>query len=225
MIDKGKLFLQAYEGKIETIKAALKNDSILVTAVDESERTLIHWAALGGHNELVQFLLESGSPVNPTDDNDMTPLLLASSAGRFEIVRMLVSRGADVNAQSQQGHSPLQYAASKGWKEIAQLLIENGANVNISDARGARPLHRAASIGIVPIVLMLVECQDIDVNPRDKEGNTPLHLACEENRGEVCKILVSNGAELDCKNKEQKTPLDLAAPKLAEMLRNLPSSE
>lgn len=36
MIDKDKLFLEAYEGSIETVKAALKNDPSLVSAVDDS---------------------------------------------------------------------------------------------------------------------------------------------------------------------------------------------
>lgn len=29
---------------------------------------LIHWAALGGHNELVQHFLSLGVPVDPEDD-------------------------------------------------------------------------------------------------------------------------------------------------------------
>lgn len=29
---------------------------------------LVHWASLGGHTELVRYLLSAGSPVDPKDD-------------------------------------------------------------------------------------------------------------------------------------------------------------
>jgi len=34
----------------------------------QNERLLIHWAALGGHREIVEFLAENGSPVDTKDD-------------------------------------------------------------------------------------------------------------------------------------------------------------
>ena len=52
-------------------------------------------------------------------------------------------------------------------------------------------------------------------------GNTPLHLACEEDRQEVAKLLVANGADITLTNKEKKTPLDLASLGLARELREM----
>lgn len=34
----------------------------------QNGRMLIHWAALGGHDDLLQHLLSLKSPVDPTDD-------------------------------------------------------------------------------------------------------------------------------------------------------------
>nr|CAD7404550.1 unnamed protein product [Timema poppensis] len=181
-------------------------------------RLLIHWAALGGHEEIVGYLLEKGSPVDPGDDIAMTPLILASSAGKEDVVHTLVAQGAQVNARNQEGHSSLQYAASKGWNEIVQLLLANDADVNIVDKRGATPLHRAASKGNTEVVKTLLDSSDIKVDPSDAYGNTPLHLACEENRTEEAKMLVLRGAHLDVENKEKKTPLDLAPPALVRQL-------
>lgn len=43
MLDKSKLFLQAYEGQVQIIKIAVRNDSSLVKAVDEvTVLVLIH---------------------------------------------------------------------------------------------------------------------------------------------------------------------------------------
>ena len=43
--------------------------------------------------------------------------------------------------------------------------------------------------------------QKADPNCRDIEGNTPLHMACEEDRTEVAQILVENEADLTLLNK------------------------
>ena len=40
-----------------------------------------------------------------------------------------------------------------------------------------------------------------DVNHGDIEGNTPLHMACEEDRSEVAQILVENDADTAVVNK------------------------
>ncbi len=43
------------------------------------------------------------------------------------------------------------------------------------------PLHRAATLGHSAIVLCLIE-RKAQVNLKDKQGNTPLHLACENDQ-------------------------------------------
>lgn len=72
------------------------------------------------------------------------------------------------------------------------------------------------------IVKLLLENSDkLKVNSKDAYGNTPLHLACEEDRQDEAKLLVQHGADLETKNKETKTPLDLCTPSLARALLRL----
>lgn len=90
------------------------------------------------------------------------------------------------------------------------------------DRRGATPLHRAASKGNLEIVKFLVGTQNnIKINARDAYGSTPLHLACEEDRHEIAKFLVENGADLEIKNKEEKTPIDLSSIQLKKLLQTI----
>lgn len=84
----------------------------------QNGRIFIHWAALGGNDNLVEYLIECGSPVDPVDDTNSTPLILAASAGKYDVARLLVGRGANVNHKTNRGQSPLQYACSKGHKEV-----------------------------------------------------------------------------------------------------------
>lgn len=209
----------AYLGSIGILKYKISQDNSNVTKRDGNERMPIHWAALGGHIEIVEYLLGLGSPVDPLDDCGATPLLLASSAGRVAVVRLLLSKEANPSTQNQGGHSALQYASSKGWQEIVDLLIEQGAAVNAKDERGATALHRAASKGSVSIVESLVQKGDANINVADSYGNTPLHLACEEDRTEVAIFLVTHGALTDVLNKEKLSPTQLASRPLARKLQ------
>uniref|UniRef100_A0A1B6DTF8 Uncharacterized protein n=2 Tax=Clastoptera arizonana TaxID=38151 RepID=A0A1B6DTF8_9HEMI len=220
-MNQNKIFTYAYEGKIDFIKEQVSANSNLVTATDNNQRMLIHWASLGGHTELVSLLINYKSPIDPEDDNMMTPLILAASAGKMDVVRLLVSKNANMNAQTIEGHSSLQYAASKGWTIILEMLLDNGANVNICDKRGATPLHRASSRGNLPIVRLLTRNTRIQIDAKDSEGNTPLHLSCEEDHHDVSKCLVEHGARLDTLNKDSKTPLDYANITLARILSSI----
>lgn len=212
----------AYRGKITDLRTLLTENELLKTATDNNGRMLLHWAALGGHDDLVRYLLSLDVPVDPTDDTDMTPLILAASAGREKVVNTLINEGANVNAKTQQGHSALQYAASKNWKSICVALLEKDANVNVVDNRGATPLHRAASKGNIAIVELLIEYgRNLDIDSKDADGNSALHLACEENRADEAKLLVKNGASVSLMNKQKKTPLDLASPGLARQLTEM----
>ncbi|XP_046388168.1 26S proteasome non-ATPase regulatory subunit 10-like [Ischnura elegans] len=209
----------AYLGNIGILKFKISQDETNANKRDGNERMLIHWAALGGHPEIVEYLLDLGSPVDPLDDNGATPLLLASSAGKVSVVRLLLSRGANPSCSNSGKHSALQYASSKGWQEVVDLLLDQGADANAQDERGATPLHRAASKGIISVMESLVVKGDARINVADSYGNTPLHLACEEDRGEAALFLVSHGALIDAVNKEKLTPLQLASHPLARRLK------
>ena len=82
------------------------------------------------------------------------------------------------------------------------------------------PLHRCASKGNTAIVELLLSRKDIQLNPQDREGNTPLyrylklmtvciycrfsyisHLSCEEERQTEAKMLIKAGALTDIQNK------------------------
>ncbi len=58
-----------------------------------------------------------------------------------------------------------------------------------------------------------------DVNARDKNGNTPIHLAGSSKHGtkdekeRCCELLIKAGCDWNIKNDKGKTPLDYAVVK------------
>ncbi|XP_035433063.2 26S proteasome non-ATPase regulatory subunit 10 [Spodoptera frugiperda] len=217
----GSVYETAYRGDFNQVKVKVDEDHGLINAPDSNQRLLIHWAALGGNQNLVDFLLDLGSPVDPLDDTNSTPLILASSAGRVEVVKLLLSKKADVNKKTSRGQSSLHYACSKGHVEVSKLLLNFDANVNDVDVLSATPLHRAAAQGRNNIVELLLASPQIKVDMCDSTGSTPLHIACEEDREAVACMLVKAGADLEIANKDKKTPLDLCSAKLRNVLSTL----
>jgi len=59
-----------------------------------------------------------------------------------------------------------------------------------------------------------------EVEYADTEGNTALHIACQDEMFDVAKLLTEHAADIHKKNKEGKTPLDYVKPGTAKILQN-----
>jgi len=79
---------------------------------------------------------------------------------------------------------------------------------------------RAAGPGHADVVKTLLAANNTIVDCQDRYGNTALHTACEEERQEVAKLLISHGANREIQNKEEKTPLEMCSPQFAKGLKS-----
>jgi len=218
------MFQLALKGDNQQVMVRAKQDPGLIGKRDENGRSLLHWAASGGHKELVQWLLDHQAERDARDDARWTPLIIASSAGHEAVVRILLGAGADPDACTDQGRTSLLYAASRNRQAIVKMLIEEASHsVNLADKHGATPLHRAVGCGHVEVVKQLIGgANHLDLEAKDQPTrNTPLHLACEEGHVEIIKALLEAGADASALNKEEKTPLQLASPQVQRIFRNL----
>lgn len=131
----------------------------------------------------------------------------------------LINKGADVNIKNAQGLTLLSLATISALKganlgnEI-QLLLKNKANANAQDAAGDTPLHYAAAGANKELCELLIE-NGAMVNAQDGDGDTPLHKVVEipvfeAEQLEVIALLIKHGADLKLKNKDNKTPADIA---------------
>jgi ankyrin repeat protein len=82
-------------------------------------------------------------------------------------------------------------------------------NVDWKDSTGRTPLSWVAENGCEAVVNLLLEQDNVDVNPKDNDGMTPLSWASFNGYEDVVKLLVKqNGIDL---NTRDNTPLSLAA--------------
>uniref|UniRef100_A0A7S0RTY6 Uncharacterized protein n=1 Tax=Chlamydomonas leiostraca TaxID=1034604 RepID=A0A7S0RTY6_9CHLO len=107
-------------------------------------------------------------------------------------------------------HTVCTVQASKGNAAMLRILHSAQANLRKSDSTGSTPLHRAASTGKAEAVRVLVEECKVPLNPQDKEGNSPLHVALMCEHHNVALYLTEKGADVRVANKAELSPLDIS---------------
>src|SRR5215471_13436809 len=68
MAQMEKLIEAVKRGDLEDVKTTLEAHPELVHERDQSGATALHYAAFGGHREIVEQLVQRGADVNATDD-------------------------------------------------------------------------------------------------------------------------------------------------------------
>jgi ankyrin repeat protein len=91
--------------------------------------TALHYLAIEGFNDAVQFLLAHGADVNTVNEFGDSPLTDMAVLGRNDIATMLLNAGADPNGPSTPWREcPLHNAARKGNIGLVKLLLDAGAD-------------------------------------------------------------------------------------------------
>ena len=98
-------------------------------------------------------------------------------------------------------------AARDGDIKAIKQHIAEGADVNALHFE-MPPLTWAVTMGQTEAAELLLQ-HGADVNGRNKDGNTALHLAVFLGRAETAELLLKNGAEVNAKNDKGETLVDL----------------
>ena len=84
----------------------------------------MHYAATGGHVELIRLLLEESAYIDAESPNGTTPLMMAARYGSAKATQLLIDEGADLQIKNQLGLTALDFAV-QGNRPDAQAIIAN----------------------------------------------------------------------------------------------------
>ncbi|XP_004645294.2 ankyrin repeat and SAM domain-containing protein 6 [Octodon degus] len=204
--------------------AAAAGAPVPVDCSDEAGNTALQFAAAGGHEPLVRFLLRRGASVNSRNHYGWSALMQAARFGHASVAHLLLDHGADVNAQNRLGASVLTVASRGGHLGVVKLLLEAGAFVDHHSPCGEQPglggirdellditaLMAAVQHGHEGVVRLLLEWGADPNHAARTVGWSPLMLAALAGRLAVAQQLAEKGANPDHLSVLEKTAFEVA---------------
>lgn len=205
-----------------------------ITLTNNNGFNALHHAALRGNPSAMRILLSKlprAWVVDEKKDDGYTALHLAALNNHVEVAELLVHQGrANMNLQNVNLQTPLHLAVERQHTQIVRLLVREGCNLNIPDKDGDTPLHEALRHHTLSQLRQLQDMQEggkvggsSDSGPLNATSELLMGLgtqgADKKSNASIACFLVSNGADLNIKNKKGQTPLDLCPdPNLCKAL-------
>ena len=116
--DESPLMLAALAGMTDVCRRLIAKDA----DVNKPGWTPLHYAASGGHAEIVQLLLDHAAYIDAQSPNQTTPLMMAAMYGNTPTVTALLDAGADASLRNQKGMTALDFAREAGRQGAVELL-------------------------------------------------------------------------------------------------------
>jgi ankyrin repeat protein len=113
----------ALNGRLDIVKKLRSRGA----EINNSGWTPLIYAATGGHDAIVEYLLAEGASINAVSPNGTSALMMAVREGKGSTVTLLIAKGADVNQRNQSGGTALAWAMRGNEQAMASALRRAGA--------------------------------------------------------------------------------------------------
>ena len=213
------LHIAVTKGNIDVVTLLLDHDAN-VHSVAFDRKTPLHIATDKGDETIIQLLLTRKADPRMKDVCGYTTLHLAVRlkqeaktrliktrvshkrpsvapyyACSVQTVQAIIDHGVDVNAVNNRGQTALWFACIDGQDSFVRILLDTGADPNIADQHEESCLHAAINGQCGTETIQKILDQGAHVNAANKEGTTPLLLACSIAQVETVKLLLKANAD------------------------------
>lgn len=114
------LMLASLHGEIDVVRKLLAKGA----EINKPDWTPLHYAATGGHVEIVKLLLDQHAYVDALSPNKTTPLMMAARHRNSALARLLVEEGADPTQRNEAGLMVSDYFRRYGMVGEAQWFAD-----------------------------------------------------------------------------------------------------
>jgi ankyrin repeat protein len=185
------LILAAKNGWAEVVVAMLEDcPGADASASNRFGYTPLGEAARHGHIALVKILLGWNAFPHHLDMHHQSPVYYAAENGHLDVLTILLADSrVDPVATDKFDMTPFAVAAHNGHEAIMKRLIDDArVRRGASDPSSVPPttiLGDAASSDRAAIVSLLLSCDWVELNGRDKYQRTALHVAAAQGHSKI----------------------------------------
>ncbi|KAJ7385774.1 hypothetical protein OS493_013808 [Desmophyllum pertusum] len=156
---------------------------------DADQNSALHLGVQTGQVSMCKVLLQHGADINIQNKHLQTPLHVASIGKNKDILELLIKQGAQTNTKDFKQSTPLHSAASFGNLECVKVLLKNFASIDSKEVDAMTPFLCAVAAGHTNCAKLLLE-SGADITARDKYQRCCIHLAVENDKEDVLKMLL-----------------------------------
>lgn len=130
---------------------------------------------------------------NLSDGEKNVLFLIAQQNNRLDIMNDLLKHG-NINGINVVSHFSLARLINERYEDVAKYSIQNGADINEVSVEGL-PLNVAIFNDLDSIVKLLLEQKNLEINKKDRGGQTALWVAVKMGRLDFIELLKEHGAD------------------------------
>lgn len=139
--------------------------------------------------KLAELLLNKGADINGTDQDNDSFLSYAISYDNLKLAEYLIEKGANRiqrDTNRNMGCLPIHGVESV---EMLELLIAKKFEIDQLCDNGRNLLHFAVKDNLKELAQYLIDKNLVDINQKDKNGETPLDYSARFNHPDVAEII------------------------------------
>lgn len=166
--------------------------------------------------QVVEYLIDKGSPCDVYDSLGYNCLHYASLQGNRDVLELLIDKCKNLeHDKNSRNLSPLHLLAYHDYKEAIEILVRYLTNLDVKENNGRTPLDLACFQGSVSSVECLMLNGASSLTYDSINNRTPIHAACYNGFDECIKPIVmlatiDKQRLLESRDKHGRTPLMVA---------------
>ena len=184
------------ESRLSFVQYLLQNFPELSKVIDKKDKTVMHYAAMGGSLPVIKLLEEKDFSIEDKDKEEFNSLNLAclycTDANYMEAIKYMMNKMSDFqDIESAAGLRVVHCVAEGGYVPLMEYLEVMKVDMSVRDGFGCTVLCRACLNGKEAMAIYLSQKYPDQIEIKDFESVSILHAAARSYNLELLKYLIT----------------------------------